>query len=149
MNPSDPIHGDLIDYLTQWSIENTGRNEVRVRVQSGISLPEFHSRPEPDIAWLKPKRYMAGHPEAKDILLLIEVADISLDTDQNDKAKLYSAAALPEYWVVNALEMCIHVYREPSAHGYRWLMTASCGEQIAPMACPTASLSLDDLFDRR
>jgi Uma2 family endonuclease len=149
MNPSGPAHGDLIDYLTCWSIENTRRDDVRVRVQSGISLPEFNSRPEPDITWLTPKRYMSSHPEAKDILLLIEVAESSLSVDQNDKAKLYSAAGIPEYWVVNAADECIHVYREPSPHGYRSLFTASCGTQISPIVCPTASLSLADLFDRQ
>ncbi len=148
-NPSGPVQGDLIDYLTYWSIENTRRDEVRVRVQSGITLPEFESRPEPDITWLKPKRYMTCHPEAKDILLLIEVADSSLKVDQNEKATLYSAAGISEYWVVNASEQRIHVYREPSTSGYRSLFTASCGEHISPIVCPTAVLSIADLFDRQ
>jgi Uma2 family endonuclease len=149
MNPSGPMHGDLIDYLTHWSIESTRRDEVRVRVQSGIALPEFNSRPEPDIAWVKPKRYMSGHPEASDILLLMEVADSSLHVDQIDKAKLYSAAGIPEYWVVNVAEYCLHVYREPSTSGYRSLLTASCGNRISPIVCPTASLSIAELFDRQ
>ena len=146
MNPAGPVHGDLIDYLTRWSIDNTRADEVRVRVQSGISLPEFDSRPEPDIVWLNPKRYMEAHPTAKDVLLLIEVSDSSLENDQNLKMKLYSASGIPEYWVVSVDDEVVHVFREPSSHGYRWLVTAKLGNEIAPTARPMARLSISDLF---
>lgn len=149
MNPEGPVHGDLIDYLNRWSVDNTRSSEVRVRVQSGISLPEFDSRPEPDIVWLIPKRYMEAHPEAKDVLLLIEVADSSLETDQNEKLKLYSASGIPEYWIVSVADEVIHVYREPSTNGYRSLVTAKIGQEVSPLACPNAVLSISDLFARQ
>ena len=48
MNPAGPLHDDLIEYLTDWSVRSTTRDEIRVRIQSGLSLPELSSRPEPD-----------------------------------------------------------------------------------------------------
>lgn len=46
-----------------------------------MTLPE-HSEPEPDIALVKPRRYLEAHPYPEDVLMIIEVADTSLDKDK-------------------------------------------------------------------
>ena len=67
MNPDGPIHDDFIKFLNRWSTRNTDENSVAVRVQSGLELSEFDSRPEPDIAWVKAGRYWNGHPRAEHV----------------------------------------------------------------------------------
>ena len=52
---SSPIHDDHIEYLTDWSIRNTTRKDCDIRVQSGFVCDD--NRPEPDILWLRPRRY--------------------------------------------------------------------------------------------
>lgn len=50
-----------------------------IATQNPMALNEF-SEPEPDIALLRPpaQSYLKQHPEPQDVLLLIEVADTSL-----------------------------------------------------------------------
>ena len=65
MSPPGPTHEDLVDWLARWSMENTKKEEVRVRVQNSIGLPELDSAPQPDIAWVKPKNYRDALPAGR------------------------------------------------------------------------------------
>ena len=64
INPAGPVHDDLIEYLYDWSVRITERSKIHIRGQTGMSLPELHSRPEPDVFWVKAKRYFKSHPTA-------------------------------------------------------------------------------------
>ena len=56
MNPAGPRHDGVIEYLTDWSTASIDRESMSVRIQSGLSLPEVESRPEPDLLWVIAKR---------------------------------------------------------------------------------------------
>ena len=56
MNPPNPPHDYTIDLLNYWSIDVTSRDEIWVRVQNSLGIPEFDSVPEPDLAWMKVAR---------------------------------------------------------------------------------------------
>jgi Uma2 family endonuclease len=146
MNPAGPLHDALIEFLTHWSIRNIDERRIRVRVQSGLSLPQFDSRPEPDVLWVQADHPRERHPIAEEVLLLIEVADASLEIDRNVKAELYARAGIPEYWIVNAVDQVVHVCREPGAHGYSSLVTVGPGDVAVPDAAPQARLALNELF---
>ena len=148
MNPAGPIHDDLVEYLTHWSLRNTDDSRIRVRIQSGLSLAEFSSRPEPDVVWVQADHPRGRHPKAAEVLLVIEVADSSLDIDRTVKADLYARAGIGEYWIVNSVDQLVHVYREPSPRGYASLTTVRPGEYAVPLAEPQARLELNKLFDR-
>ena len=45
----------------------------------------------------------AGRPLAEDVLLVVEVADSSLGFDTGEKADLYAAAGIADYWVVDVV----------------------------------------------
>jgi Uma2 family endonuclease len=45
------------------------------------------------------------------------VAETSLARDRV-KARLYAAAAVTEYWIVNLAEQVVEVHRQPGAEGY-------------------------------
>ena len=147
MNPAGPIHDDLIDYLNDWSVRSTNRASIHIRGQSGIDLPHLDSRPEPDVFWVKSKRYLDGHPSGEDTLLAIEVADSSLKSDRTTKADLYAEAGIQEYWVVDVQGQCIYVMREVAADNrYGWQRTISVGSKLSPLAEPSAILDVTDLF---
>jgi Uma2 family endonuclease len=146
MNPAGPVHDALIEYLTHWSIRNTDDRQIRVRVQSGLSLPEFASRPEPDILWVQTDHPRKRHPIAREVLLLMEVSDTSMVVDRTVKADLYSRAGIPEYWIVNAPDQLLHIHREPGPHGYGTVTTVRPGESAMPIAAPQARLEVSDLF---
>jgi Uma2 family endonuclease len=114
MSPARPEHADYVDFIGETIKAQTDR---KVRLQNPITLPE-HSEPEPDIALVKPRRYTNAHPGPEDILMLIEVADTSLDKDKQVKPPLYARYLIPEVWV----SMCKDV---------QW---KSSGSRKSPMA---------------
>lgn len=90
-----------------------------VRCQDPITLPN-NSEPEPDIviARLRNDEYLDSHPTPADIILVIEVADSSLDFDRNTKAPLYAAAGISEYWIVNLIDDRLEIYSQPEESIY-------------------------------
>ena len=88
-----------------------------VRSQVGTSLAE--SRPEPDvyIARGDDRDYTRRHPGAADLGLVIEVADSSLDRDQQDKFRIYARDRIPVYWIVNLVDRRVEVYTDPNGPG--------------------------------
>jgi len=85
-----------------------------LRIQSAITMRD--SEPEPDLVAARGpiRRYMRSHPRPKDIGLLIEVADSSLQEDRG-MALVYAEARIPTYWIVNLVERQIEVYTRPRA----------------------------------
>ena len=146
MNPAGPIHDHIIEYLTHWSVQNTDFNLIRVRIQSGLSLPQQDSRSEPDVLWVKADHPRDRHPVSEDVLLLIEVADSSLQADLQTKAEVYAKAGIVEYWIVNISEECVHVCREPATGGYESMTTVRSGETVAPLNHPSAKLDVAEMF---
>jgi len=67
-----------------------------------ISLPS-DSLPEPDVALIREFDNSSGPRRAgpADILLLVEVADLSIKYDREVKIPLYAAAGIPEVWLVD------------------------------------------------
>jgi Uma2 family endonuclease len=116
-----------------------------VRSQRPLALGP-RSQPEPDLSVVQgsPKDYVAAHPTTA--LLVIEVADASLGQDRSTKARLYSGSAIPEYWIVNIVDHCIEVHRDPTPEGYRTVRLLDLGDKIAPVAGPGVSVLADELL---
>lgn len=83
-----------------------------VRIQSAITTKD--SEPEPDVAIIRGpiRRYLGHHPGSADVALVVEVADTSLVRDRQ-KARLYAAAGIPAYWLVNLAGLRIEIYAAP------------------------------------
>jgi Uma2 family endonuclease len=90
-----------------------------VRCQDPITLPN-NSEPEPDIviARLRTDEYLDSHPAPADIILVIEVADSTLNFDRNTKLAIYAAAGISEYWIVNLVDDRLEIYRQPEGSIY-------------------------------
>ena len=140
MNPIGPTHEEVVDRLTEWSIQTVIGRKVRVRVQNSIGLPECESAPEPDLVWVRKRDYSRGRPAAKDVLLVIEVAESSLEYDCGEKADLYAAAGIRDYWVVNLPERVIQLRRDPGEGGYRTVERYSGDDEVRPPAMPDVVL---------
>jgi Uma2 family endonuclease len=147
MNPAGPVHDDLITYLTDWSADHRDRTSTVITSQTGLNLPEQVSRPEPDLLWLRKDRYRQAHPTASDVQLAIEVSQSSLAYDLEQKRLLYAEAGIVEYWIVDAMASCIHVFRNPEQGEYRVRQILKSGETLSPQIAPDAKLHLDDLFN--
>jgi Uma2 family endonuclease len=84
-----------------------------VRNQAPITLAR--SEPEPDLTIVRGNRaeYRDHHPQATDVALVIEVSDTTLSTDRL-KAKMYAAAGIPEYWIINLEAGAVEVHGAPA-----------------------------------
>ena len=54
--------------------------------------------------------YLSGHPTPEDILLVIEIADSSLNYDREIKLPLYAAAVIDNYWLFNLIDHQLETY---------------------------------------
>ena len=84
------------------------------RGQSAITTTD--SEPEPDIAVVRgtPRDYLARHPGPADMVLVIEVAESSLPRDRSHKGRIYAAASVPVYWIINLVDPQVEVYTDPT-----------------------------------
>ena len=146
MNPPGPDHSEAVSRLIDWSTDSVIQKLVKLRVQDPIGIPELDSGPQPDLAWVQVRRYNDRHPLPAEVLLLIEVADSSLESDCGDKADLYAEAGIQDYWVVSLPERLIHVYRQPKKSGFAEHFTAGFGDEIRPLAFPQFALSVTELL---
>ena len=145
MNPAGPVHEGEIEYLTNWSYANTSRQEISIRVQSSINCADH--RPEPDLVWARKISAKRIRPTHSDILLIIEVADSSVEQDLGQKARLYAEHGIPEYWVVDLPSEQVHVHRIPQDGKYQAIQRFAKTSYISPVCQPQAKLSLAELFD--
>jgi Uma2 family endonuclease len=112
-----------------------------------VNLGDF-SDPQPDVLLLKPRLddYSNAHPNAADVLLLIEVSDSTLTFDQSTKLALYARYGVSEYWVVDVEGKRIVVYREPAAKGYVRKLEFSAPNAISPQAFPDVEVAVREIF---
>jgi Uma2 family endonuclease len=140
MSPIGPKHFYAVMRMDHRLREALGPKAV-VAVQSPLRLFE-DSEPEPDLLVLRPplERYQDRLPTWEDVLLLVEVADTSLEFDREAKLPLYAEAGIPEVWLVNLKENLLEVYRDPRGGRYREIRLLSPEEEVSPTLLPEVSL---------
>jgi Uma2 family endonuclease len=146
MTPPGPDHSEGVSRLIDWSLAARIKNLIKVRVQDPVGIPELNSAPQPDLVWVQVRTFRDRHPLPKEVLLLIEVADSSLDYDCGTKAELYAAAGIQDYSVVSLPERLVHVYRQPEQGSYREHTTAGMGDTVRPLTLPQFELSVSELL---
>lgn len=146
MTPIGPRHSFCVARLTDhFAVPLHGL--AVVWVQSPIRL-SLYSEPQPDVAVVRPPltRYADAHPGPDDLLLVIEVADTTVDDDRQRKLPLYARAGIPETWLVNLPSEAIEVYRDPAQDGYCDVRTVRRGQSLAPLAFPGVTLTVDEIL---
>ncbi len=123
------------------------QTRVIVQVQNPIQLDD-QSEPQPDIALLKNRDdfYAEKLPTADDILLVIEVADSSLEYDRETKIPLYARANIQEVWLVNLMENTVEVYSDPSPDGYNTITKRRHNQTISPKSFPDMTAVASEIF---
>ena len=145
MNPAGPVHDDYIDYLTRWSTDSTTSKIANIRVQCGFVCDD--DRPEPDVLWVKPRRYGRTRPTASDVILLIEVSDSSLVSDLREKSDVYAESGVAEYWVVDIPGSRIHVMTKSDGKHYHIIEVVVPPTPLSPKCRPEAFLNTAELFE--
>ncbi len=94
---------------------------------------------------LKPRAdfYGVSHPSARDVLLLVEVADSTLEFDRDVKVPLYARHGIPEVWLVAREPRALSVYRDPCPESAQYRAVTTHGEgTVAPEALPQCAIEV-------
>lgn len=113
-SPQKAPHAGVVEALNERLVPALA-GRARVRVQLPLAAGE-HSEPEPDVAIVPIDEPRDRHPERA--LLVIEVSDASVRLDLVRKARIYAAAGVPTYWVIDVGRDVVHVHTGPSDAGY-------------------------------
>jgi len=146
MTPIGSRHAGCVKSLNRLLSRLLGDRGL-VSVQDPIVVDEA-SEPQPDIAVLRFRQdsYRTVHPQAADVLLVIEVAETSVEYDLRVKIPLYARAGIPEAWLVRLLDGSIEIYRDPAVTGYREMRTLRAGDSAAPRAFPDLALTVAEIL---
>lgn len=144
MMPIGPWHCSSVAFLIE-NLVLAYRKRGIVNSGNPVGLGE-HSEPQPDVTVMRWRddRYTTAHPEAKDVLLLIEVADSSRVYDLGKKHDLYAEQGVEEFWVVDRKLECVHVFRHPLNGVYRESRVYAPGDEIPLPECGGATLPVVD-----
>jgi hypothetical protein len=106
----EPAHDASVELVDE-ALRGLLTGPWRVRIQSAISTAD--SEPEPDLIVVRGaiRDRAVRHPGPADIALVVEVAESSLPRDRA-KCRLYAAAAIPTYWIVNLVDAQVEVYSD-------------------------------------
>ncbi|HWO20686.1 MAG TPA: Uma2 family endonuclease [Kofleriaceae bacterium] len=145
MSAQGPKHMELVAFMNRLLARRLP-DDYAVLPQCTHLLSE-HSAPEPDFVVVTARSVHAHERETA--TWLVEVAESSIRKDLGLKARLYAAAGVAEYWVIDANVDAVVVHLEPSADGYRSITTHGRFERLAPRAFPSLVFSLDELLAAR
>ena len=138
-------HALAVSKLTMLLVPAVAGTGCHVRVQSPVTLPP-RDEPEPDLALVKglPADFADRHPGPADIACVIEVAGTSLDRDRTVKQRIYAAAGIPQYVIVNLIHTRVEVFEKPdSAKGrYRWRAELTGDKEIALLLLENRRLTI-------
>lgn len=94
-----------------------------------------HNYLEPDFfVFARTKRFadLAG----PDVLLVVEVADSSLDYDLRRKSRVYAAFGVRELWVIDAARRVVHRHDEATPAGYARIDELGADVRLFPRHAP-------------
>ncbi|HAV63159.1 MAG TPA: Uma2 family endonuclease [Verrucomicrobiales bacterium] len=148
LSPIGPFHGGVTKYLID-VFSGAAKSRWKLSVQDPVCIDE-HSQPQPDVMLLRPAAdfYRRRHPQPKDVFLLIEVADTSLEQDREVKLPAYGRAGIAEVWIVNLNELTVEVHREPHFEGYAARTVLKVGDHARPAAFPDVVVDVAELLKR-
>jgi Uma2 family endonuclease len=145
--PKSAPHSGMVNRLTRLLSPVFGLRGT-LSVQNPVQLDD-NSEPEPDVAILKFRAdyYRSAIPRADDVLVVIEVADTSLQNDRDAKVPLYAESGVPECWLVNLLDRVVEVYREPIEGSYSRCQSIGPDRVLNIVALPGLALISEDLWE--
>jgi Uma2 family endonuclease len=146
MSPQRPFHASSVHRCNKYLSKLLG-DRAEVRVQLPVTLGD-DSEPEPDIAVVcqDVDEYSYRHPEAKDIFLLIEVADSTFSKDRNLKSRIYAKNRVLEYWILDLQSRQVYVFRKPEGETYQIELLLKSQESTTLQAFLDVEIFLDFLF---
>jgi len=130
-----------VDRLARMLQDQVGDLAI-VRVHGSIALSS-ESEPRPDIAVLRwrPDFYAEELPGRRDVLLVVEVEEISVETDRQ-RAHSYARAGISETWAIDLSAGRIEEFSDPNPGGYAYSHTQERGDKLRIAALPHVEIDV-------
>lgn len=131
MSPQYRPHGfikDELAYRLRCALGAIG-SDLHVATEQSVSLAPFNE-PQPDII-LTTDPAGAGPIPGDSVALLVEVADSTSKYDRTQKALIYAAAGIAEYWVADVNKRVVHRMWKPERSAYGERDRVGFGEPLA------------------
>lgn len=149
-SPQNWRHYSTIDKVAE-TLRKVWKANAWIRTQAPLALG-LVVEPEPDISVVQGSREdYQTHPTTA--ALIVEVSDATLQYDRTQKASLYAAAGILDYWIIDVNQRNLEVHRNPTvdptaSYGSRYIDSRTLGgaDMIAPVALPTAPIRVADLL---
>lgn len=136
-------HDNVCSNIVDW-LESALPKHIRLATELPWR-PDNDTYCEPDIVVFPRAIRPRIKVPANEVLLLIEVADSTVKKDTTTKAALYARLGAHEYWVVDAFSHTTHIFRDPTANGYRRKSKGTSNRRLKPHLLPDIILRLADL----
>jgi Uma2 family endonuclease len=146
MSPIGERHAGRVNYLTETLVRLVGTDGI-VTVQNPVTL-DRRSQPQPDLAIVRrrPEFFGTATPTPADTLLVIEVADSSVEYDREIKIPLYARTDIPEVWLCDLPGDRVEIYRDPHPGGYAGVRTARRGDTVEALHLPGVTLTVENVL---
>jgi Uma2 family endonuclease len=146
MSPIGSPHAACVAFLSMLLTRLYGDTNI-IYTQNPIRLNDF-SEPQPDVALLRWRDdfYRHEHPRPDDVLLVIEVADTTVETDRTIKLPLYAQAGIREVWLINLPDERVELYAAPVGGAYQTSQHYQRGANVQAQTVPDLAVSLNDIF---
>ncbi len=114
--PKKPKHSHATNFLGD-EIREILPQGWFLRIQEPITMND--SEPEPDVIVIRGSRAddEERHPKPSDVALVVEVSDATLQRDRTLKLRIYAAARIPVYWILNLQDRQLEIYTDPTGLG--------------------------------
>ena len=146
MSPMGNPHRATVNRLSRMMFGDVGTRAI-VQVQCPITL-DHRTMPEPDLALLRERAdfYESEDTYPDDVLLVVEVADSSVDYDRHEKLARYAMAGIPEVWITVLPERIIESHTQPVGGQYNNKRIYAPGDIISPGCFPDIALSVSEIL---
>jgi Uma2 family endonuclease len=146
MSPIGSRHNACVDSINRAMVMGVGDAAI-VRIQGSVRL-NLYTEPEPDLVLLRPQEdfYASRLPGAADILLIVEIAEASIDYERDVKSRIYAGSGVPEYWVADLNANLVSCYSAPHEGAYRSRQQYHRGQTITPQLLPQCAVAVEVLL---
>jgi Uma2 family endonuclease len=147
----NPPHDTALGLVEEW-LRTVFTSGHHVRTQKGFDIGA-RTDPGPDLAVVPGllRDYATKTPTSA--VLVVEVADSSLQIDTARKTEMYATAKVPDYWVIDLPNRRLLVFRDPApspaglgSAAYKTHLTLGPTDSISPLAAPNATIRIADLL---
>jgi Uma2 family endonuclease len=147
--PVGPEHSFVTNNMIDSLRDCLGR-EFSVFHETPITLSDG-TEPQPDLSVARGPmvQYRDHHPDATELLLVIEASDTTLGDDRKYKLPMYAQFEIREVWIVNVKAGLVETFRSPFNSSYTETIVYGPTDSIQLSFAPGKAISVSDIVPPR